>query len=76
MDINLFPQERRLNRGSSSAGRRWRELERRAARDENAMLFARPIYTDASWTPTWLDFGVVVGGVIDSDTFDNRVAAT
>ncbi len=39
------------------------------------MLFVRPIYTDASWTPTWLAFGIIARGVSDSDTYDNRVAA-
>jgi hypothetical protein len=74
MDINLFPQERQLNRGSSAAGRRWRALERRAARAENATLFVRPTYTDPTWTPTRLDFGIVIHGEVDAETFDNRTA--
>lgn len=75
MDMNFFPQESRLNRGQSTAGKRWRALERRAAAAADTTLFARPMYTDASWTPRWLDFGIVVDGVIDFDTFDNRPTA-
>lgn len=71
MDINFFPQSADLNRGRSSAGRRWRELERRAQASAEALVLVRPVYDSDTWVPRWLDFGVVVGNELDVETFDN-----
>lgn len=71
MDVNFFPQAVDLNRGRSPAGRRWRELERRAGASADALVLVRPVYDSDTWVPRWLDFGVVVGGDLDVETFDN-----
>ena len=75
MDLNFFPQARGLNRGHTTEGRRWRAMERRAAQNAGTLLFVRPIYTDASWIPTWLEFGITVGATLEVETFDNRPPA-
>ena len=75
MNMNFFPQAADLNRGRSPAGRRWRQLERRAAARPGAMVFVRPVYDSDTWLPRWVDFGVVVGDELDVETFDNRPTA-
>ena len=74
MDVNFFPQAADLNRGRSPAGRRWRELERRAGRADGALILVRPVYDSPSWVPRWIDFGVVVGDELEIATFDNHVS--
>jgi hypothetical protein len=60
MDINLFPQRPELNRGRSEGGRVFRKMERFAATHPGTFVFARPVYTDDSWTPSELDYGVLL----------------
>lgn len=72
MDINFFPQAADLNRGRSPAGRRWRELERRARAPAGALVLVRPVYDSDTWVPRWLDFGVVIGDDLEVETFDNQ----
>jgi hypothetical protein len=59
LDINLFHQNARLNRGWSPQGRRYRAMETYAAEHEGAFVFSRPIYTDATARPAQLEFGVL-----------------
>ena len=73
LDINLFPHERALNRGWSREGKEFRRLERIAAAHAGTFFYHRPLYTDASWIPTSLDFGVLASsGVWESGQFANR----
>lgn len=72
MDLNLFPQAAALNRGSTGQGRRWRELERYAARHPGTPLFLRPIYDGDTWIPTELDFAVLTETGLRYDRFTNQ----
>lgn len=69
---NLFVQDRALNRGWSSDGRDYRQLERAAVTDTATTLFVRPLYTDDSDIPEFLDLGVVVGSDLKVQRFRNR----
>lgn len=71
MDINFFPQARHVNRGSSSAGRRWRAVERRLSAHPGALLFVRPIYSGPGWTPAFLEIAAVIEGRVYVETCDN-----
>ncbi len=53
LDINLFPQAARVNRGGL-----WRHMERYCARNPGTFCFIRPIYTDESWRPSRLEYGI------------------
>jgi DNA/RNA non-specific endonuclease len=72
LDLNLVPQSSALNRGRSSEGRRWRALEREAAASPGAPLFVRPIYGDATWAPSEFEYGLVRGGGLHVERFQNR----
>lgn len=58
--INLFRQERRLNRGWSEAGRAYRWLERYVAARPGTFYFVRPAYGDLSDTPPYLEWGALI----------------
>jgi hypothetical protein len=49
--ITLVSQSASLNRGRTSAGRRWRSLENLVAGAEDAAVFVRTLYDDASDVP-------------------------
>jgi hypothetical protein len=68
----LVPQGAVLNRGRSAAGRRWRAIERHAAGQPGTPLFVRPLYTDDSWEPSELEFGLLIGPTLDWQRFSNR----
>jgi hypothetical protein len=53
LDINLFPQDRRLNRGTD-----WRELEQYCATHPGTFCFVRAIYADLGWRPSALEYGI------------------
>lgn len=53
LDINLFPQARKLNRGGL-----WRKMENYCVRNPGTFCFIRPIYTDATWRPAQLEYGI------------------
>lgn len=71
LDMNLVPQDAALNRGRSSAGRRWRAMERKAAEHPGTPLFVRPVYTDSSWVPTQIEYGLVVANRVFVERFVN-----
>jgi hypothetical protein len=60
LDINLFPHRAELNRGTSVAGRRFREMERYVAATEGTFFYHLPRYDDETWIPSELEFGVLV----------------
>jgi hypothetical protein len=72
LDLNLVPQSSPLNRGPSEGGRRWRALERQAAASPGTPLFVRPIYADATWSPCEFEYGLVRGGGLHVERFQNR----
>jgi hypothetical protein len=59
VDINLFHQETKLNRGWSPQGKRYRAMERYCAENPGLFCFSRPLYTDATARPSQLEFGVL-----------------
>ena len=59
LDINLFSQDRLLNRGWSSEGKIYRRMEKYCREQEGTFCFSRPIYADGSNVPRWLEFGVL-----------------
>jgi len=72
LQINLFSQDRWLNRGWSTRGKIYRQMEKYCRDQKGTFCFSRPIYEDGSNVPRWLEFGVVK----DDDTlwvevFDN-----
>lgn len=62
MDVNFFPQNPPLNRGSSDAGKEYTRMERYVAANPNTFVFARPIYTDPTWIPEYLEYAVLQSG--------------
>lgn len=60
LDINLFPHRRDLNRGWSSDGKRFREMERYVATYPGTFFYHRPTYDDDTWIPASLEYGVLV----------------
>lgn len=63
LDINLFPQRRELNRGWSSEGKRFRQMERYAAAHPGLFFYHRPMYDDDTWIPDRLEYGLLVDDV-------------
>jgi hypothetical protein len=60
LDVNLFPQRPELNRGRSVAGRVYRRMEKYAAAHVGTFVFSRLIYSDRSWVPSSLEYGVLM----------------
>lgn len=72
LDANLFPQRPDLNRGRSEAGRRYRRMEHYAAEHPGSFVYSRLIYSDASWVPSALEYGVQrADGTLWIECFDN-----
>ena len=59
LDANVFSQDRRLNRGWSSQGKTYRQMERYCQEHPGTFCFSRPVYRDTSSVPRWLEFGVL-----------------
>lgn len=59
MDINLFPQRPDVNRGRSKDGKIYRELERYCSMNPTAFCFSRLLYSDATWVPNEIEYGVL-----------------
>lgn len=72
LDVNVFLQERRLNRGWSPQGKLYRQMERYCFEQPGTFCFSRPIYTDGSSVPRWLEFGLVrADQTLWIEVFDN-----
>jgi hypothetical protein len=77
LDINLFPHRRDLNRGWSSDGKRFREMERYVAKYPGTFFYHRPTYDDDTWIPASLEYGVLVDNQTWwAGTFRNKPAGT
>ena len=73
VEANVFVQRRDFNRGWSPAGRRYREMEEYCAKVANTFCFSRPLYSDGSSRPTFVDFGLITTeGQLWVERFDNR----
>lgn len=59
LDVNLFPQSKAINRGWSEPGKTYRKMERYCAIFPGTFCFSRPLYTDNSWFPYKLEFGLL-----------------
>jgi hypothetical protein len=57
--MNLFPQDRRLNRGWSEDGKKYRSMESFAADRPGTFVFHRPIYSDGTLWPRCFEFGLL-----------------
>lgn len=53
VDMNLFPQLSRINRTGL-----WREMETYCAQHPGTFCFIHPIYTDHTWQPARLEYGI------------------
>jgi len=72
LDINIFPQHRKVNRGWSARGKVWRAMERYCQRHGGVYCFSRPIYLGRSWHPQALDYGVLkLDGTLWVERFKN-----
>lgn len=58
-EFNVFIQNRALNRGWSAEGKLFRKMEKYCNENSGVFCFHRPIYTDATLKPTYLEFGVL-----------------
>ena len=59
LDVNVFLQERRLNRGWSLQGKVYRQMENYCYEQPGTFCFSHPIYADGSSVPRWLEFGLL-----------------
>jgi hypothetical protein len=59
LDINVFSQERNLNRGWSESGKTYRQMERYCYEHAGTFCFSRPVYAHGSSVPRWLEIGVM-----------------
>ena len=73
VNINLFPQARHINRGWSSEGKVYRQMERYCCDNPSVMLFSRPLYSDYTARPAAIEFGVLrTDGTLWVQMFTNR----
>jgi hypothetical protein len=72
LDVNVFSQDRRLNRGWSPQGKIYRQMERYCQKHPGTFCFSRPVYGDGSSVPQWLEFGLLKeDGTLWVETFQN-----
>jgi hypothetical protein len=72
-EVNVFVQRSELNQGRSIAGRRYREMEKYCAANPATFCFSRPIYSDQTARPAFIEFGVLKNdATLWVECFDNR----
>jgi hypothetical protein len=72
LDVNVFWQDRDLNRGWSSQRKVFRQMETYCYDHPGIFCFSRPIYADGSSVPRWLEFGILRDdGSLWVEAFDN-----
>lgn len=77
VEVNVFVQRRDLNRGYSEEGRRYVEMEKYCKLHAGTFCFSRPIYTDQSARPTFIEYGILQDGPkFWVECFDNRGIAS
>ncbi len=58
-ELNVFIQSRGLNRGWTEQGKHFRAMEQYCERNLGTFCFSRPVYTDGTAKPSFLEFGVL-----------------
>ena len=72
-EVNVFVQRRDLNRGWSTAGKRFREMEKYCESNSGTFCFSRPVYYDQMAKPALVEFGVLTGNrEFWVECFENR----
>ena len=72
LDVNVFSQDRALNRGWSAQGKTYRRMEAYCHEHPGTPCFSRPVYADVTSVPRWLEFGLVRrDGTFWVEVFDN-----
>lgn len=72
LEVNVFSQERSLNRGWSAQGKIYRRMETYCYEQPGTFCFSRPIYADGSCIPRWLEFGLLKADqTLWVEVFDN-----
>jgi hypothetical protein len=72
LEVNVFSQDRKLNRGWSPQGKIYRQMEKYCQEHSGTFCFSRPIYADTSSVPRWLEFGVLKeDATLWVEVFDN-----
>jgi hypothetical protein len=72
LEINIFAQNRGINRGWSERGKIYRAMERYCARHPNIFCFNHPIYREDNSRPCMFDFGVLKScGNLWVESFEN-----
>jgi hypothetical protein len=69
---NIFPQDRELNRGWSTEGKRYRALEREIAATPGTFFFCCLLYGDDSDFPAAVELGLLRPGGLYVERFRNR----
>ncbi len=69
---NIFPQDRELNRGWSTEGKRYRALEREIAATPGTFFFCCLLYGDDSDFPAAVELGLLRLGGLYVERFRNR----
>lgn len=69
---NIFRQDRALNRGWSEQGKRYRALEREAAATPGTLYLGHLIYADDTAYPYEIEIGLLRGGELHVERFNNR----
>ena len=59
LNWNLFPQLREINRGRSTAGKQFVQMERFCRDNPGTFFFSRPLYSDFTSRPNALEFGIL-----------------
>ena len=72
---NIFPQLRSVNRGYPPMGI-YRNIERYCAANAGALFFSRPIYTDATWIPEFIEIGTWRNHKLEAYRLPNRPEST
>ncbi|GAB3414159.1 hypothetical protein [Flindersiella endophytica] len=69
---NIFKQDRDLNQGRSDQGRRYRAMEREAAKTPGAFYFGHLLYEDDTAYPAAIETGLIRGSELYVEQFRNR----
>lgn len=72
LDVNLYPQLTELNRGWSRQGKLFRNMERFYSDNPGTFIFTRPIYSDGSWVPQFIELGYITKEFeLSAERFEN-----
>lgn len=73
-EINVFQQKKTLNQALSDEGKLYTKMESYCAKHLGTFCFSRPVYTDKSAIPSFLEYGVLMENkVLWVEYFNNQV---